>query len=435
MSWVDRLFPGFREAKREFALKRPRHFRPLAGAFASPPPGLGDRPELEIARLNQHSRAYFEREDLRQFWMNKPYSEPPFAGRILARFGQLLTALELRPGDRVLDFGCGTGWASIMLARMGLEVVGMDISPAALALARAAAERDLRSIPCPAPEFVCYGGSRIDAEDGAFDAVVVFEAFHHLPNPNQVMREFARVLAPNCRLGMAEPGLGHADSGSSMAETAHGVLEEDLDLEQLHRTGLEAGFGGMEVLVPGLHPHALTLPMRRLRWFMRGWSWLVPADQLRLAILHAPLLVFWTGPHFVSSLHPRDQSAAIRPARSEVSGGAGAAFILDVSVTNTGATVWLREGRHGRGFVTLGAHLISADGAVLDSDYGRAPLPRDLARGEEAALSLHIRAPGVPGRYVVRLDMVNEGMGWFAEGRSATVDVGMTVVEPAAGAR
>jgi hypothetical protein len=30
--------------------------------------------------------------------------------------------------------------------------------------------------------------------------------------------------------------------------------------------------------------------------------------------------------------------------------------------------------------------------------------------------------------------MVNEGVGWFAEGRSATVDVGMTVVDPAAGA-
>jgi len=235
------------------------------------------------------------------------------------------------------------------------------------------------------------------------------------------------VLAPNCRLGLAEPGLGHADSADSAAELEHGVLEEDLDLEQLNRTAMEAGFGGLEVLVPGLHPHTLTLPMRRLRWFMRGWSWLVPADCIRLAILHAPLLVCWKGPHFISSLHPRDQSATIRAAPAAVSCGAGAPFELEVSVANAGATAWLREGRHGRGFVTLGAHLLSADGAVLEFDYGRAPLPRDLVRGEGAALSLRLIAPAAPGRYTVRLDMVNEGIGWFAAGRSGTADVGLTV--------
>ena len=63
---------------------------------------------------------------------------------MLSRFGHLLTALELRPGDRVLDFGCGTGWSSEMLARMGMDVVGMDISPAALEMARATGGRARR---------------------------------------------------------------------------------------------------------------------------------------------------------------------------------------------------------------------------------------------------------------------------------------------------
>ena len=48
-------------------------------------------------------------------------------------------ALELRPGRRVLDVGCGPGRHSLALARRGIEVVGVDASEAFVDLARAAA--------------------------------------------------------------------------------------------------------------------------------------------------------------------------------------------------------------------------------------------------------------------------------------------------------
>ncbi len=427
MPLLDKLFPGFLDARREWARRRPRHFRPLAGAWAPPPAPFDDRAAADLESINAHSCRYFERDDLRAFWMNKPFSDGAWTGWVLSRFGQLLTALDLRPGDRVLDFGCGTGWSSIMLARMGMQVTGMDISPAALDLARAGAARALDGLECPPPTFATYGGGRLDAADGHFDAIVVFDAFHHLPNPRQVMGEFARVLAPNARLGMAEPGIGHADESHSQAEMDHGVLELELDLEQLSQSALAAGFKGMEVVVPGLHPHAMTLPMRRLRWFMRGWSWLVPADQLRLAILRAPIALFWKGPHFLSSLHPRDQSAIIRPAVAAIDSRPGEAFTLRATVTNTRATVWLREGRHGRGYVRLGAHLLGQDGRTIEHDYARGGLPCDVARGEQVLVELSCVAPADRGVYVLRLDMVNEGIGWFAENQSATTDVALTV--------
>jgi hypothetical protein len=257
--------------------------------------------------------------------------------------------------------------------------------------------------------------------------VVVFDAFHHLPNPQTLLGEFCRVLAPNCRLGMAEPGIGHAETPHSRNEMETGVLEREIDLEQLHAGGVAAGFKGLEVIVPGLHPHAVTLPMRRLRWYLRGLSWLVPANHVRLAILGAPVVLLWKGPHFISSLHPRDQRAGIRPAVSTLACGPGEAAVIETELVNGSATVWLREGRHGRGYVRLGAHLLDGTGTMIEQDFARAALPFDVPLHGRARVSLGVRAPAAGGRYIVRLDMVNEGTAWFADGGSRAVDVGLEV--------
>jgi SAM-dependent methyltransferase len=427
MSSFSRIRPGFRESRRRLDSVKPRHFRLLAGLVALGPGPFTDLGREDAARVNAESRRYFERGDLREFWLNKPFSDPAAAGWLLARFGHLVTALDLRPGDRVLDFGCGTGWSSDMLARMGMDVVGMDISPAALELAREASARRAAGVPGAQPRFEVYSGDRLEYPDGHFDAVVVFDAFHHLPNPQGALGEFHRVLAANCRLGMAEPGVGHSDQPHSRNETRTGVLEREIDLEQLYRGGLAAGFGGLEALVPGLHPHGVTLPARRLRWYLRGLSWLLPANHVRLALLGAPVVLLWKGPHFISSLHPREQSAVIRPSVRTASCRPGQRLTIGTDVTNASATVWLREGRHGRGYVRLGVHLLDADQRTIDADFARAPLPLDMNMHDRTAVTLAFTAPETSGRYVLRFDMVNEGIGWFADGRSETADVALTV--------
>jgi SAM-dependent methyltransferase len=76
----------------------------------------------------------------------------------------LVDALELRPGARVLDAGCGPGRHALELGKRGISVVGVDASPDFIALARSAAadlpvefvEADIRTLPY----------------DGEFDAVI-----------------------------------------------------------------------------------------------------------------------------------------------------------------------------------------------------------------------------------------------------------------------
>ena len=90
--------------------------------------------------------------------------------------------------------------------------------------------------------FDLYSGSTIDLEDGEVDFVVVYDAFHHFPNPMEILREFHRVLSPHGRFGFAEPGAGHAAMADSLMEIEHGILEQDLDLEQFYRSAMAAGF-------------------------------------------------------------------------------------------------------------------------------------------------------------------------------------------------
>jgi SAM-dependent methyltransferase len=97
----------------------------------------------------------------------------------------LVGALGLEPGQRVLDVGCGPGRHSLALARRGLDVVGVDLSPDFVALAREAAadggltarfeEQDVRALPYDG-EFdaaicLCQGGFGLL---GGHDEVEVF---------------------------------------------------------------------------------------------------------------------------------------------------------------------------------------------------------------------------------------------------------------------
>jgi SAM-dependent methyltransferase len=388
---------------------------------------LEDRAREETEEINAASRRYFERTHGREYWLNRPLSDRPPDPTSLWRFGLLAGALRLQPGARVLDFGCGTGWTSTLLARMGHDVVGLDIAPAALDLAREAARRDLTHSPEARVRFEVYGGEAIDAPDGDFDAVFVFDAFHHLPNPRQLLGEFHRVLGPHGRFAFAEPGIGHGEGEEAEAEREHGVLEEDVDLDRLHATARAVGFRELDALVPPLPHDVLTLPMPRLRLYLRGASWLVPADFVRREILARPMGILRKGPWPVTSLAPGHQGGRLVPRLTTLRAPAGGTCHLEVEATNTAETAWLREGRHGRGYVRLGGQLLDAQGGMLARDHARAALPGDVPEGASTTVVLEVDAPDRPGTYVLRLDLVNEGVGWFGEDGSAVVDVPLEV--------
>ncbi len=112
------------------------------------------------------------------------YLRNAFAKGTVQEVDFLVDALELRPGMRVLDAGCGPGRHALELARRGIAVVGIDTSPDFLALARAAAgdlpvefrELDVRELEY-AEEFdavicLCQGGfGLLGGDDAELDVV------------------------------------------------------------------------------------------------------------------------------------------------------------------------------------------------------------------------------------------------------------------------
>jgi SAM-dependent methyltransferase len=98
----------------------------------------------------------------------------------------------------VLEVGCGPGHLSIRLARLGLEVTGLDLDPAMIERARANADRagieDERR-----PSFVVGDVASLPFQDGSFDLVVSTLSMHHWADPTAGLAEIGRVLRPGAR--------------------------------------------------------------------------------------------------------------------------------------------------------------------------------------------------------------------------------------------
>ena len=112
-----------------------------------------------------------------------------------------LRLMELRAGERVLDLGCGSGWATRLLARMvgdGPEgfgqVVGVDVSDEMIRQARESS-KDFENV------LYAWGSAQqIPWEENYFDKVLSVESFYYYDDQDRALNELFRVMAPRGRL-------------------------------------------------------------------------------------------------------------------------------------------------------------------------------------------------------------------------------------------
>ncbi len=128
-------------------------------------------------------------------WSSGDYSV--IATRIVLQSELLAEAVDLRPGQRVLDVACGSGNAAIAAARSGTHVVGVDYVPELLARARERAAIEGLDV-----EFQAGDAENLPVPDGSFDAVLSVFGTMFAPDHVRTATEMTRAARPGGVLGL-----------------------------------------------------------------------------------------------------------------------------------------------------------------------------------------------------------------------------------------
>ena len=387
--------------------------------------------ELSMDELLHKANIYFEDHPSKDYLLSKPFADIYETPDLLIRFAYLLKGLRACPGMTVLDFGAGPCWVSRYLSQLGCHAIALDISPAALQLGKDILEKQPIIGNQPTPQFLLFDGYRINLPDKSVDRVSCFDAFHHVPNPEQVLQELFRVLKDDGIAGFSEPGPNHSKAPQSQYEMrTYRTIENDINIQEIWSTAQKIGFKSVELSV--FNPNSFRLSLEDFEKFLKGQdsnnNYL---EQTRSFLQENRMFFLFKGdPNAVDS---RQRSALVADLQvncvnRQVS--AGVPLEMQVVVTNTSRATWLPSSVP-LGGVLLGAHLLDESGNTLNHDYLRYPLTaepdRSIQPGETVTFVMQVAAPS-PGKYSLEFDLVSERVTWFGSNGSETVCINIEVI-------
>lgn len=195
--------------------------------------------------------------------------------------------LGLKPGDRIIDIGCGEGrhcHGVQMLTRA--QAIGVDLDEASLAIAR---ERG-RDLPGDGPiaQFQHVDANALPFPDASFDAAICSEVLEHVPDMAAVLAEAARVVKPGGVFAVTVPRMWTEWLNWKLAPGPGGYADQPgghvriIDGRRLRRDVEAAGFR----YTAKHHAHALHSPY----WWLKTAFWSRRDDHPLVKIWHRMLV-------------------------------------------------------------------------------------------------------------------------------------------------
>jgi SAM-dependent methyltransferase len=343
----------------------------------------------------------------------KPFDTDPGHGAFFLEMYQVLNivrAMALPAGGRVIEVGSGPGWVTEILLMLGYEVDAIEPSDAMIRVAKERISGCVvrhRRPGAPSVRFHCQPFEDCQLADDGFDGVLFHESLHHLFDENKALAIALRKLRPGGVIGI---------SGESAWQPGAKDQEEYFRGETARYGTLESPFT-REYIDYLLGQHGFEKITR-----YHGVNGLFPETQGGVTVAQAanfPASAF-------NTLTARKPGSSHTVATTANGGGTVTADIrlieqccdvprgrVDVraQLINTGSAAWLHERRRA-GYVTLGLRRPPKDGGI--EALTRTHLPRDVNPGDSVEIATSFQLPENAPAGIWELDLINEMICWFS---------------------
>ena len=374
---------------------------------------------LSVSELNKTADEYFAGIDDYSHLFSKPFSDFRETACLMESLSFLFDGLHLSKGLTVVDFAAGSCWLSRLLNQLQCCTISVDVSKHALEIGKKLFEyHPIPSGSISEPVFLLFDGYSINLESESVDRIICNDGFHHVPNQNDVLREFFRILKPGGVIGFSEPGIHHSQTPQSQYEMQnYCVLENDINVQEIFSTARTIGFTDCKIA-------ALCRPLLDLRQHQS----LMDADfqidfsnqvmhEMRNNGINKNIFFLHKGPLLLDSRSAEHLQGNLEILSSSFSLKGNNNYLeIHIRVANTGSSVWLTQSKADIGVVKIGVHLLNEMNQIISLGWKRFTLSRDLLPGETLTHEIKIDLPNdQSGSFRLSFDLVSESICWFEQ--------------------